>query len=413
MDDILKLINKKNKSKSEIKKIQTHLNKNGFNVGTVDGIIGKKTNIGISKFLKVNKSKEKVPVVKSSIKRNTNSSIGRDLMKNLGIPLNARQMLHDLTGGEADLTDKDLTKSELVALRKIVRKNLKKGKKYIEYKDYNTESEDVTKKKHTSSKTVKESFKNDTYNLRTTLGSANIEITPENDTIVVDKYDFNDAPIGRDTIPFQDKIKKVFTEKNKSTGDAGNLYRFARNIAKYFGSSPHEGTGSNVRINTNEVNTLGIPDLNLITRDNTNINIPIMKTDKPTLKWGGLLSGLGSAGGSAIPGIGAIASPILGALGGAIGGKIDEVKAEREKYNQTDIVLDPYQLKLGGYLKNGSISGQHDLLKYNGAEHSAGGIPVDGDGIPTNTPDAEVENNETTYTTPKGKKYVFSKTLKL
>lgn len=134
--------------------------------------------------------------------------------------------------------------------------------------------------------------------------------------------------------------------------------------------------------------------------------------DKDKYKWGGLLSGLGSAAGSALP-FGQIASPLLGALGGAIGGKIDDVKAEREKYNQTDIVLDPYQLKLGGYLKNGSISGQHDLLKYNGAEHSSGGIPVDGDGIPTNTPEAEVENKETTYTTPEGKKYVFSKTLKL
>lgn len=267
--------------KDEIKKIQKLLKNNNFDI-KIDGVWGKNTEKAFNLY-----SKRKVASAKS--KKTGISSIVRDISKAVGVPLNARQFIHDLSGGKQTISEKDLTLSELNSLRKIVRNNLKDNKYTISYEDYNIGSKDLESKSNTSSNTLSESFKNDTYNLRSTLGQAKIDIIGK-DTIVTDTYDFNDAPKGRDTLSFGNKFLDMFNDPAKGTGDSGFVYRSARNIGKQFGSSPHEGGGSESIINITEKKLDPLPDRNRIEQDSIKYILPEINVKNQKFKIGGKLS---------------------------------------------------------------------------------------------------------------------------
>jgi len=171
--------------------------------------------------------------------------------KLLGMPLSGAQLLTDIQGYSPELNEGDLTKDELDALRKIVRRNLKSGKTNIEYKDYETGTQygDVGGAPTTVKGAVDRVFSPE-YALKTTLGQANINITPENDTIVSDRYNFNDA---NNTGNLVEKLQESATI---------DPYQAFRKVGKNFGSP--EGSGSKVNININKDNSMfekifGIP----------------------------------------------------------------------------------------------------------------------------------------------------------
>ena len=107
-----------------------------------------------------------------------------------------------------------------------------------------------------------------------------------------------------------------------------------------------------------------------------------------------------------VPGLGAIAAPLLGQLGSQIGAKQDMTKALQDHFNSLSTSTNPY----GNYALGGEISGLDGLIKNDGATHAQGGVPVNAQGIPSSNPVAEVEKDEVTMRSG-NKSFVFSKKL--
>ena len=124
---------------------------------------------------------------------NTKDKIRKDKM----IPINIRQLTYDLFGGSDDLTEDDLDIAEFEALKKLITpKVLEKGR--LEYPDYKTttESQSVYADVGGAGRVdnpLSKSFKNPAFALKTTLGQASVYKDDNNNIIVEDTYDFNDA----------------------------------------------------------------------------------------------------------------------------------------------------------------------------------------------------------------------------
>lgn len=158
------------------------------------------------------------------------------------IPLNVKSLFNDVTGIQSTIDRKSLKPDQLEALQEIVRGNLKKGKSTIDYADYNTETlsnADGTGGEQNSKMSTYDKMTDPNYLLKTVVGQGRIMVTPENDTLVMDQYNFNENDGTGNLDKMMDAIKK-----NKSA------YNVARQIGGNFGSQ--EGEGANVLINTNE-----------------------------------------------------------------------------------------------------------------------------------------------------------------
>jgi len=161
------------------------------------------------------------------------------------IPLNMRQLVYDLFGGSNDLTEDDLDTEELETLKSLINpKVLQKGR--LEYKDYKTTDKpelvysDVGGGGLTNP--IIKSFKNPAYSLKTTLGQTSVYKDADDNIIVEDAYDFNDAE-GRFTFDsFINDLKAIKSDP---------LYFLPRKAAKYFGSKP--GEGSKIKINLGKI----------------------------------------------------------------------------------------------------------------------------------------------------------------
>jgi hypothetical protein len=164
------------------------------------------------------------------------------LHKKVGIPLAVNQLFYDISGGEAPITENSLSEKELNELRQGVRNNLKKGKTTLDYGDYGAGSKKLGASNSYNLKTAFEP----SINLSRTLGRANINIAG-NDTIVTDRYNFNDAAKTRDGKTSIENLKNYAKEAYK-TGN--NIYFQMRNLGSHFGSP--EGEGSPVKINISQ-----------------------------------------------------------------------------------------------------------------------------------------------------------------
>jgi len=157
------------------------------------------------------------------------------------IPTNVRQFVYDLFGGSETLTEQDLKQEEKEALRKAALRAQRQGKKAIEYSDYGTQTEGQSQYADVGGgggalDFVTKVFDPE-YSMKTTVGQARIEQDDEGNTIIVDRYNFNDS---------DDKFS--FTGLMSGIKRAGfNPYAQLRNIARELGSG--EGEGSEVRIN--------------------------------------------------------------------------------------------------------------------------------------------------------------------
>jgi len=82
-------------------------------------------------------------------------------------------------------------------------------------------------------------LKDPNFNMRTTVGSANLRINEDGDIILTDQFNFNDAKDVKDLSDAKDAVLDVFGQKG--------LYKKIRKIGTYAGSE--EGEGSPIELN--------------------------------------------------------------------------------------------------------------------------------------------------------------------
>jgi hypothetical protein len=157
------------------------------------------------------------------------------------IPPNIRQFVYDAFGGKEDFTEKDLSPSYKEELKGIATEALSKGKDRITYSDYEGDTMDKSLIKNIFSKN---------YNLKTLIGSGKITVNENGEIIVTDKFNFNDAKDLKSLADVKNMFKGImeayqFNEKGYGAGHG--LYSAVRELAKYIGSGP--GEGSDVIIN--------------------------------------------------------------------------------------------------------------------------------------------------------------------
>ena len=169
-------------------------------------------------------------VLVNSVLTEADENKPEEIKNNSLIPINIKQMVYDIFGGEGDVTEKDLSGNELTALKSIITPEvIRKGK--LEYKDYQTTGEgdiysDVGGEGHQGSNPISKSFKDPAYALKTT------------NVIIEDRYNFNDADDEVTFDSFLDDLRAVKSDWK---------YFLPRKTAKYFGSK--EGQGSKIMIN--------------------------------------------------------------------------------------------------------------------------------------------------------------------
>ena len=203
----------------KIKKLQSILSDLGLYEGDVDGSWGPQSQEALKKF-----------------------QDNPDNQESGFIPPNAKSLMKDLFGMKSNITEKALSEDQLNKLQEIVRNNLKKGKTNISYSDYNTDElalADGTAPKKSGKMTKKDQLSDSSYILKSLIGQGNIIVTPKNDTLVVDRYNFNDSTGEGSLSDLSSRIQKNPT-----------MYGIARAFGSEYGSP--EGEGNNVIIKTNE-----------------------------------------------------------------------------------------------------------------------------------------------------------------
>ena len=161
------------------------------------------------------------------------------------LPTNVRQFVYDIFGGKETLTEESLQKEEISALRKGVIRAKAAGKEVLEYEDYATQGQGESQYADVGGgggfAEFFEKVFDPSYSMKTTIGQARIEEDEEGNTIVIDRYNFNDAEDKFSFMGLMTGIKKAGLSP----------YAQVRNIGKQFGSG--QGEGSEVRINLGKI----------------------------------------------------------------------------------------------------------------------------------------------------------------
>ena len=161
------------------------------------------------------------------------------------LPTNVRQFVYDIFGGKETLTEESLQKEEISALRKGVIRAKAAGKEVLEYEDYATQGKGESQYADVGGgggfAEFFEKVFDPSYSMKTTIGQARIEEDEEGNTIVIDRYNFNDAEDKFSFMGLMTGIKKAGLSP----------YAQVRNIGKQLGSG--QGQGSEVRINLGKI----------------------------------------------------------------------------------------------------------------------------------------------------------------
>ena len=162
------------------------------------------------------------------------------------VPSNIRALASDVwvtqtgIGDHKTFTEKNLSPKYQTVLKEIVKTNLTNKKMKIEYADYETHAKGESQYRDvdasvTNPGLITKMF-DPAYNLKTTLGQATIIIDENNNVIIKDRYNFNDAV----------DIQSVADALNAAaiigyeTGTL-KLYGAVRTIGTFFGSNDQEG----------------------------------------------------------------------------------------------------------------------------------------------------------------------------
>ena len=172
------------------------------------------------------------------------------------LPINMRQLAYDVFGGDDDLTETDLSPDEYNAAREVAINALKRKSNAIAYEDYQTVPEgmqsvyddpsyaDVGGNIKGSKGVIRKSFDDPRYALKTTIGQASLTTNDLGETILEDRYNFNEKNWKDRT--FSIEGVKTFLGDMKNAFSQPE-YGIPRTIGSYLGSGP--GEGSMVKIN--------------------------------------------------------------------------------------------------------------------------------------------------------------------
>ena len=156
------------------------------------------------------------------------------------VPSSIRALVSDVwvtqtgIGEHKTFTEKNLSSKYQEVLKNIVKNNLNNGKNIIEYPDYETTAEGESPYRDVDASVtdlgiIKKMFKPG-YNLKTTLGQVSIIIDENNNVIIKDRYNFNDA-VDIQSIP----------DILNAAKDIGFPYGIPRKIGQLWGSNDQEG----------------------------------------------------------------------------------------------------------------------------------------------------------------------------
>lgn len=165
------------------------------------------------------------------------------------LPSNVRQLLSDINPinrikrknnmAMEDFTEEHLTPEEFNAAKDIVRSVIADGKNTISYKDFETSESayDDVGGEATGIKKAIQKFQDPAFALKTLIGQATITQNDRGETLIIDRYNFNE----KDPNSFKDYAQKVA----RIVSDP--IYGTFREAGSLLGSN--KGEGSYIRLN--------------------------------------------------------------------------------------------------------------------------------------------------------------------
>jgi LysM repeat protein len=244
---------KKEKSDSSIKKYNIQQGDNLYDIAkenllNVDQLMKANPNITNPNKIKIGQ-KINVPQfgVQEEIEFDKRLNLTAETPKDRFLPSNVRQLLYDINpfkfGKDKDFTEGDLNKEEYAILQKLVAEKVKLGETSLGYKDYtNSNFDDVGGGKAFGLSQAIDKFNDPAYSLKTLLGNANIETNKAGETVVTDRYNFNEAE-PKNLSDYAYKLRLMASNP---------LYQVPRQLGSMFGSNENEG--SRVRLNLGNLN---------------------------------------------------------------------------------------------------------------------------------------------------------------
>ena len=143
------------------------------------------------------------------------------------VPANMRFLAADLVGMDKPAGNEQFTEEGLNILKKAATTALDKGKYSMSYKDY--PGGEMNFNKNLLAKMADKNFQ-----MRTTIGSANLRIDENGDIILTDQFNFNDAEDVNSLKEAKNAVLEIFGEEG--------LYKKIRKFSKFAGSGEGEGT---------------------------------------------------------------------------------------------------------------------------------------------------------------------------
>ena len=143
------------------------------------------------------------------------------------VPANMRFLAADLVGMDKPAGKEQFTEEGLGILKEAATTALDKGKSSMSYEDY--PGGEMNFNKNLLAKMADKNFQ-----MRTTIGSANLRINENGDIILTDQFNFNDAKDIKSLEEAKNAVLEIFGEDG--------LYKKIRKFATYAGSEEGEGT---------------------------------------------------------------------------------------------------------------------------------------------------------------------------
>ena len=230
------------KKYKNVRALQKFLKKEGYDPGSVDNNWGPNTEKAFKLYMSQNPQYDGVSVDPISGAYNLLPLPLRSFIEDIGVSQFNKISPIDIQ--QDALTEKDLNSRQMGSLRDIVRKKLDNGETSISYSDYGTNTsdsyEDVSGRA-SNADIASKGFFDPSYQLKTTLGQADIFTTPT-DTFVVDQgYNFNDGQGKSIFNPY------AWKDAAYEIGSNPSLYTVPRKLGKQFGSVEDEGRGALIK----------------------------------------------------------------------------------------------------------------------------------------------------------------------
>ncbi len=154
------------------------------------------------------------------------------------IPANVRFFTTDVLGIDTPADNTYFTEDQLKILRDSAINSLDKGKSSMTYEDYPSGKSDISYQEKGIMELANKMM-DDEFQMRTTIGAANLTIDANGDIILTDRFNFNDAQDVKDLKDAKDAIFDIF-------GTEG-AYKKIRKVGTYAGSG--EGFGAPIELN--------------------------------------------------------------------------------------------------------------------------------------------------------------------